>query len=146
MKTFIATLGLVALAVADNAPRYEPRYQPSYKPSYEPSYKQPSYKEEPASYQYNYEVKDEYAGLNFDANEAREGYNTNGGYNVLLPDGRTQKVTYTVDGYGGYVADVQYEGELKYESYKPKYEPKYQPYKPTYKPAYKPAYPQPSYE
>ncbi|XP_059085204.1 uncharacterized protein LOC131882158 [Tigriopus californicus] len=91
MKTFIATLGLVALAAADNAPRYEPRYQPSYKPSYEPSYKQPSYKEEPASYQYNYEVKDEYAGLNFDANEAREGYNTNGGYNVLLPDGRTQR-------------------------------------------------------
>eukprot|EP00095_Tigriopus_kingsejongensis_P010757 maker-scaffold5509_size4573-snap-gene-0.4 protein:Tk10757 transcript:maker-scaffold5509_size4573-snap-gene-0.4-mRNA-1 annotation:"bcs-1 protein" len=55
-----------------------------------PAYK-PSYPEEPASYQYNYEVRDEYAGLNFDANEAREAYNTNGGYNVLLPDGRTQR-------------------------------------------------------
>ncbi|TRY73202.1 hypothetical protein TCAL_16886 [Tigriopus californicus] len=61
----------------------------------------------------------------------------------LLPDGRTQIVTYnTADAYSGNVADVRYEGEPQY----PKYEPK-QSYKPApkYKPAptYKPA---PSYE
>eukprot|EP00095_Tigriopus_kingsejongensis_P008813 maker-scaffold646_size120253-snap-gene-0.19 protein:Tk08813 transcript:maker-scaffold646_size120253-snap-gene-0.19-mRNA-1 annotation:"bcs-1 protein" len=157
--TFLATLGLAAAALADNtpyqppsydsyqpdyqpkpepdyAPKYEPSYEPtSYEPKYEPAYKpavyKPTYPEEAASYQYNYEVRDEYAGLDFGANEAREASNTNGGYNVLLPDGRTQKVTYTVNGYDGYVADVQYEGEPKYE---PKYAPKYAP-----------AYIQPSY-
>ncbi|TRY79817.1 hypothetical protein TCAL_14783 [Tigriopus californicus] len=98
----IATIGLVTLAAADNAPRYEPRYQPSYKPSYEPSYKQPSYKEEPASYQYNYEVKDEYAGLNFDANEAREGRE---------PKYESYKPKY----------------EPKYQPYKPTYKPAYKP-------------------
>jgi hypothetical protein len=30
---------------------------------------------------------------------------------VNLPDGRVQTVTYTADHYGGFVADVKYEGE-----------------------------------
>ena len=58
-------------------------------------------------------------------------------YHVLLPDGRTQTVTYTVgDGYSGFVADVQYSGEAKY--------PEHHAPAPAYKPApvYKPA---PSY-
>merc|ERR1739848_90768 len=97
-------------------------------------------------------VEDGYASVNFGANEARDGHSTNGKYNVLLPDGRTQTVTYTVDGYGGYVADVQYDGYAK--EYKPalayKPAPVYKPApaptsKPAPAPAYKPA-PTPAYK
>merc|ERR1712008_253410 len=66
----------------------------------------------PAAYNYGYAVADSYSGVNFGSTEARDGYATTGSYNVLLPDGRTQTVTYTVgDDYSGYVADVQYSGE-----------------------------------
>ena len=140
----LALLVLVAAVSADQPAPYRPRYEPAYKPAYpQPSYKQPSY-DEPPKYEYTYAVQDEYKNVDFDANEDRDGYATNGGYRVALPDGRTQIVTYTVaDGYSGYVADVQYEGEAKYEeptykAYKPKYEPAYKPYQPKYEPAYKP--------
>ena len=41
---------------------------------------------------------------------------------MALPDGRLQKVSYSVTGDGGYVADVSYEGEAQYpetKSYSP---------------------------
>ena len=46
---------------------------------------------------YSYAVADSYSGVNFGANEPRGGYATTGSYNVLLPDGCTQTVTYTPD-------------------------------------------------
>ena len=115
---------LVALAVADNAPSYKPA----------PAYKEPSY-DEPAKYAYEYAVADDYSGANFAQNEKRDGYATSGSYRVALPDGRTQVVTYSVaDAYGGYVADVSYEGVAQYPEYKPAaYKPA-----PVYHPA--PAY------
>merc|ERR1712105_349077 len=81
----------------------------------------------------------------FEAGENRDGYTTSGSYSVALPDGRTQTVNYKVDdAYSGYVADVQYSGEARYDEYKPahgyKAAPAYKP-APVYHaaPVYKPA-------
>nr|XP_027230859.1 cuticle protein 19-like [Penaeus vannamei] len=99
-------LALVAVALA--APS-----QPSY------DYSPPATYESPAKYDFNYAVKDDYSGNDFGHQEARDGYNTQGSYFVLLPDGRLQKVTYTVNGDSGYVAEVSYEGEAQYPEYHP---------------------------
>ena len=96
----------------------------------------PSYNDQLASYSYNYDVKDDYAKLNFGQNEARDASATSGKYYVLLPDGRLQTVVYRVDGYSGYVADVKYSGEAQPYAYKPAPAPAY---KPAPAPAYKPA-------
>merc|ERR1712025_361268 len=104
-----AALALALVAVSLAAPS-----QPAY--GYAPA---PSY-EEPAKYDFNYAVKDDYSGNDFGHQEARDGYDTQGSYYVQLPDGRLQKVTYTVNGDSGYVADVTYEGEAQYPEYKPK--------------------------
>merc|ERR1719330_1930966 len=93
MKAFVA-FALLAVAAADNVYRPAPVYHPA--PAYKPA------------------VNDDYAGVNFNQEESRNGYATNGQYSVLLPDGRTQTVTYTVgDGYSGYQADVTYSGYAK---------------------------------
>ena len=70
-----------------------------------------------------------------------------GSYRIALADGRTQLVAYKADE-NGYVADVKYEGEAKYDEIKSTYtEPKSAYPKPAYpKPAYpEPAYPKPAY-
>ena len=55
------------------APVYKPAPPPpAYKPAPAPAYKEPEHYG-PVSYKYGYEVKDDYAGVNFGANEAREG-------------------------------------------------------------------------
>ena len=110
----------VAAALADTAPAYAPA----------PAYKEPAYPDEPPKYTYSYSVQDDYSKNNYGANEDRDGYATSGSYYVALPDGRLQKVTYTVNGDGGYVADVTYEGEAQYPEAKP-----YSPPAPAYKPA-----------
>merc|ERR1739844_507205 len=73
----------------------------------------------PAAYSYTWAVKDDYTSNNYGQNEDRNGATITGSYYVALPDGRLQKVTYSVDAYGGYVADVSYEGEAQYPEAKP---------------------------
>merc|ERR1712166_1315308 len=128
------------------APKYKPlpsyKPAPKYKPA--PSYKEPTYKSD-AKYNFGYEVKaNSYHGpVDFGHTQSTDGCATTGKYSVLLPDGRVQTVTYTVDCYSGYNADVSYYGEAKpYVYKKPAYKPapQYKP-APSYKPApkYKPA-------
>eukprot|EP00096_Caligus_rogercresseyi_P005107 TRINITY_DN1_c0_g1_i2.p1 TRINITY_DN1_c0_g1~~TRINITY_DN1_c0_g1_i2.p1 ORF type:complete len:126 (-),score=46.49 TRINITY_DN1_c0_g1_i2:141-518(-) len=101
---------------------------------YAPVYKEPELPPQPFAYQYG--VKDDYTGTNFDKSEEQDEYgNLKGSYRVNLPDGRVQIVSYTVDAVQGYIADVQYEGEAQYPP-----EPKegYGHSGPSYKP--KPVY------
>ena len=65
-----------------------------------PSYKEPAY-DEPASYSFSWAVKDDYSRNDFGQDENRAGDKTSGSYYVQLPDGRLQKVTYSVDAYNG---------------------------------------------
>jgi len=77
-------------------------------------------------YNFQYGVKDDYAGLNFGHTEDRNGYNTQGNYFVNLPDGRLQTVNYHAD-QAGYVADVQYTGNAVVPAYAPAPRPAYGP-------------------
>merc|ERR1712168_1631507 len=84
--------------------------------------------ETPKPYSFEYAVNDDYAGATFSQHETSDAQTVTGSYSVALPDGRTQIVTYTADptGYGGYTADVKYEGEaLPYEPPKPATAPVY---------------------
>ncbi|XP_047471400.1 pro-resilin-like [Penaeus chinensis] len=69
-------------------------------------------------YNFNYAVNDAF-GNDFGHQEGRDGYNTQGSYYVQLPDGRLQRVTYTVNGDQGYVAQVTYEGVAQYPAFQP---------------------------
>ena len=127
-QAFLAVVALFAASVlADDPPR-------AYAPAPAP-YKEPAYA--PAQYAFDWAVKDDYSGNDFGQNEERNGDKTTGSYYVQLPDGRLQRVTYSVDAYGGYQADVTYEGEAQYPEAKP-YKPAPAPYK---QPAPAPAYP-----
>jgi hypothetical protein len=64
-------------------------------------------------YEFAWAVKDEPTKNDY-AHEAKsDGKVVTGSYRVLLPDGRTQIVSYRADE-NGYVADVKYEGEAQY--------------------------------
>ena len=97
----------------------------------------------PVPYNFAWAVKDDYTYNDYGHQETSDGYAKTGSYYVLLPDGRTQTVTYKADE-NGYVADVSYKGEAKYPEYKPSYGGYPKPAYPSYPaPA---AYPRPSYK
>ncbi|XP_037794100.1 pro-resilin-like [Penaeus monodon] len=110
----LSALVAVALSRPENTPSY------SYgvtTPSYGYGVTTPS--SAPAKYDFNYAVNDPPSGNDFGHQEARDGPNTQGSYYVLLPDGRLQRVIYTVNGNSGYVADVTYEGDATPRPYTP---------------------------
>ncbi|XP_042866866.1 pro-resilin-like [Penaeus japonicus] len=117
----LASFVVAAIALPDSHPTY--------------GYSAPTPAHAPAKYDFNYAVNDPPSGNDFGHQEARDGDNTQGSYYVQLPDGRLQRVTYTVNGDSGYVADVTYEGEAQY----PNPQASYGPPQPSYKP------PTPSY-
>merc|ERR1712168_1113214 len=126
----LQALLVTALASSCIAAPTAPVYAPA--PAYAPV--EPTYPDEAPVYQYTYAVKDDYSFVNFNANEERDGYNAAGSYQVALPDGRTQTVTYTATK-DGYVAEVSYQGEAQYPEYKPN-----SPAAPVYAPAPAPVY------
>ena len=93
-------------------------YAPAPVVAYRPApvaYKAETYPDEISPYTYTYAVADDYSKANFQAEESSDGAGTaQGSYRVALPDGRIQTVTYTANGYDGYVADVTYEGTAQY--------------------------------
>jgi len=91
---------------------YKPAPAVHYKPA--ASYVEPKYNDADAVYTWEYAVKDDYTSNDFGHKESRNGAHTDGKYYVALPDGRLQTVTYTVDGYSGYVPQVEYAGEAHY--------------------------------
>ena len=103
-----------------------------------PSYNAVPYSESKKPYEYAYAVKDRYSGANFDAAEISDGNVVNGHYSVLLPDGRTQRTEYTVNGYDGYKVDVSYEGEAI------EYHPLPNPSQYSHKPSHETLIPEPS--
>ncbi|XP_063589388.1 cuticle protein 7-like [Penaeus indicus] len=149
-----AFITLVARALGSTVPSHNtpaPTYNapaPSYRAP-APSYNAPvaSVSIEPifysgaAQYNFNYAVKDDYSGNDYNHQENRNGYDTRGAYYVLLPDGRVQRVSYTVNGDSGYVAEVTYEGEAQHPAYQPAPSRSYQPAPaPSYQPVLTPSY------
>merc|ERR1711915_278562 len=102
---FLILAALIAVAAADSA----------YPKDYEPG----------MPHSFAYAVDDAASYNNFGHQETSDGKTVTGSYRVALPDGRTQIVTYKVDGYSGFVADVVYEGVAKYPEYKPAYKAGY---------------------
>lgn len=93
---FHFVLVLVAVS-ADNMPTRTPKRPTSY------------LKVDDTKYQYNYAINDQDHKVYTAKNEVRKGAFTMGAYSVVLPDGRTQTVTYKVSGPdSGFEAVVEY--------------------------------------
>ncbi|XP_040580122.1 uncharacterized protein [Lepeophtheirus salmonis] len=126
-KAFVVLASVLCIVAGDNPYHAPAPYHPA------PYHPEPSYHEPAKPYAFEYGVHDEYTGTNFNAQETTDGKTVHGSYNVQLPDGRLQTVTYTADDYNGFVADVKYEGKPHYDEYKPA------PYKPAPPVYHKPA-------
>ncbi|XP_076042065.1 pro-resilin-like [Oratosquilla oratoria] len=110
LKVVIVVACVAVVAFADHVPLY-------------PNHPAPvTYPDVPPKYEYEYGVTDHYRGLNYEASEKRNGYNTEGQYVVDLPDGRKQTFSY-VDNGNGLLADVKYEGEAKHPVSYPSHPP-----------------------
>merc|ERR1711997_965556 len=94
MLRFAALSALVAVAVALPAGPPAP-YHPAPAPYHAPAHPAPVYDESPKPYAFQYGVADDYSGAKFNAQEAADGKAVSGSYQVALPDGRIQTVTYT---------------------------------------------------
>ncbi|XP_027216988.2 pro-resilin isoform X1 [Penaeus vannamei] len=105
-------LSLAAVVAADSRQIYRPP-QSSQETS---ESSEESYESSEAKYSFNWAVSDDSSSNEFGHQEARDGDHTQGSYYVQLPDGRLQTVKYFVDGDSGYVAEVNYEGEISDES------------------------------
>ncbi|XP_045027981.1 pro-resilin-like isoform X2 [Daphnia magna] len=109
-------------------------------PQYESGAAKSSYEQQaPMPHSFAWAVKDEPSKNDYSHQQESDGKVTTGSYRVVLPDGRTQIVTYKAD-QNGYVADVKYEGEARYPEYKPSSYNKPAEY-PTQTEAAKPEYP-----
>ena len=129
MFRIVIVFAFVACAAAFPAVPPPPYHPAPLHPA--PAYgKPPVYDETPKPYAFEYGVADDYSGANFKAAETADGKAVTGSYQVHLPDGRVQTVTYTADHYNGYIADVSYEGVPVY--------PEAKPYHPAPAPLYKP--------
>ena len=72
----------------------------------------------PSPYHYEYKVQDDKEYLDFGAQEEGDGQgDVHGEYHVQLPDGRLQHVSYHVDDYNGYIAEVSYDGHAEHPSH-----------------------------
>ncbi|XP_064122570.1 pro-resilin-like [Macrobrachium nipponense] len=71
----------------------------------------------PAKHDFEWQVNYSNGHSKFARHETRDDQGTKGSYSVMLPDGRTQTVTYYVDQVSGYVATVTYDGQATYPEY-----------------------------
>ncbi|KAK3876103.1 hypothetical protein Pcinc_019080 [Petrolisthes cinctipes] len=74
------------------------------------------YGSDSGSYSFEWDVSDEYSNNHYGHQERSDGDRTEGHYRTLLPDGRLLTVTYYVDGYSGFVPEVNFEGDAHYDS------------------------------
>ncbi|XP_069186954.1 cuticle protein 21 [Procambarus clarkii] len=97
---------------------------------------------------FGYTVEDSYYGNQHAHNEYSDGKTTKGSYRVLLPDGRTQVVTYSADAKSGFMAQVSYEGKAKPYQHQPeKAAPGHQqPHASSHAPSYNPQQQAPAYQ
>eukprot|EP00095_Tigriopus_kingsejongensis_P007655 snap_masked-scaffold116_size340332-processed-gene-1.10 protein:Tk07655 transcript:snap_masked-scaffold116_size340332-processed-gene-1.10-mRNA-1 annotation:"larval cuticle protein a3a-like" len=71
------------------------------------------------NYEFSWAVNDVSSGNDFGHSEKRKGSDTAGQYHVLLPDGRTQTVQYSVDPYSGFQARVIYDDRAQEKPFTP---------------------------